>query len=114
MVSSHSLVEAGAIGTELNLGKYCTASLMVQWIKNRQTRQMPVFGYRPGCEPARCGRTRRQPRIKTAMTAEASGRLKARPPSLMGLSRKSPTVAPNGRVRMNAAQNSVTRDTLVQ
>ena len=31
-----------------------------------------------------------------------------------GLSRKSPTVAPSGRVRMNAAQNSVTREILVQ
>src|ERR1700679_2986053 len=70
-------------------------------------------GYRARCEPARCGRTSRQPRIKTAMTAEASGRLQARPPSLTGLSRKSPTVAPSGRVRMNAVQNSVTRDTWV-
>jgi hypothetical protein len=33
-VSSHSLVEAGAIGAELNLGKYCTASLMVQCISS--------------------------------------------------------------------------------
>ena len=52
--------------------------------------------------------------MKTAMTAEASGRLSARPPWLTGLSRKSPTVAPSGRVRMNAAQNSSTRDTSVQ
>ena len=43
--------------------------------------------------------------MNTAITAEASGRLKASPPSLTGLSRKSPTVAPSGRVRMNAAQN---------
>lgn len=49
-----------------------------------------------------------------AMTAEASGRLKARPPSATGLSIKSPTVAPGGRVRMNAIQNKVTRDTPVQ
>src|ERR1700683_2645048 len=119
MVSSHSLVEAEAIGAELNLGKYCTASLMVQCITYRQPRQAPpqlmsVAGYRPGWEPARCGRTSRQPRMKTAITAEASGRLKARPPSLTGLSRKSPTVAPSGRVRMKAAQNSVTRETSVQ
>ena len=46
--------------------------------------------------------------ISTAMTAEAIGRLKASPPCSMGLSRKSPTVAPSGRVRINAAQNSRT------
>ena len=51
---------------------------------------------------------------ETAMIAEASGRLKARPPWLTGLSRKSPTVAPSGRVRMNAVQNNVTRETDVQ
>ena len=51
--------------------------------------------------------------MKAAMTADAKGRLNARPPWFTGLSRKSPTVAPNGRVRMNAAQNSVTRDTRV-
>src|SRR5580658_7743049 len=44
----------------------------------------------------------------------ASGRLRARPPAFAGLSRKSPTVAPSGRVRMKAAQNSVTRDTSVR
>jgi hypothetical protein len=68
----------------------------------------------PGCTPARCGRMRRHPSIKAARIADASGRLKARPPWSLGLSRKSPTVAPSGRVRMNAAQNSVTRDMLVQ
>ena len=52
--------------------------------------------------------------IIAARTADAIGRLKARPPSSRGLSRKSPKVAPSGRVRMNAAQNSRTRDTSVQ
>ena len=52
--------------------------------------------------------------MNTAMTAEASGRLSAMPPSLRGLSRKSPTVAPSGRVRMNAAQNKKTRETFVR
>src|SRR6185437_5644663 len=140
MVLSHSLVEAGVVGAELNLGKDCTASLIVSaphtdsrsnsengpiacqahldqyavtpMMECTDLWQMP--GYRPGCEPARCGRTSRQPRIKTAIRAEASGRLRSRPPSLTGLSRKSPTVAPSGRVRMNAAQNRRTRDTLVQ
>jgi hypothetical protein len=30
MVSSHTLVEARVVGAELNLGKYCTASLMIK------------------------------------------------------------------------------------
>ena len=52
--------------------------------------------------------------MMAARTAEAIGRLKARPPWSSGLSRKSPKVAPSGRVRMNAAQNKRTRDTSVQ
>ena len=52
--------------------------------------------------------------MNTAMTALAMGRLSASPPSFSGLSRKSPTVAPSGRVWMKAAQNSRTRDRLVQ
>src|SRR6516162_8271405 len=68
---------------------------------------------RPGCRPARCGRTNRQARMNAAITADASGRLNARPPWLTGLSRKSPTVAPSGRVRMKALQNSDTRETFV-
>ena len=52
--------------------------------------------------------------MKAAITAEAKGRLSASPPSRCGLSRKSPTVAPSGRVRMNAAQNSATREIEVQ
>jgi hypothetical protein len=51
-----------------------------------------------------------QAMMKAPMTADAIGRLKARPPLLTGLSRKSPTVAPSGRVRMNAAQNRKTLD----
>jgi hypothetical protein len=53
-------------------------------------------------------------RPAAAITADASGRLIARPPWFIGLSRKSPTVAPNGRVRMKAAQNNSTRDMFVQ
>src|SRR5207244_3521109 len=62
----------------------------------------------PGCRPARWGRMRIKPTMTTARTAEASGRLHSRPPLSSGLSRKSPTVAPRGRVRMNAAQNRKT------
>ena len=62
----------------------------------------------------RCGKMSTHPVMKAAMTADAIGRLNARPPSFTGLSRKSPTVAPSGRLRMNAAQNNVTRDTFVQ
>src|SRR5262249_42905994 len=70
-------------------------------------------GISPGCRPGRCGRSRRQMRMKAAITAEASGRLNAKPPWLTGLSRKSPTVAPSGRVRMKEAQDNVTRETFV-
>jgi hypothetical protein len=52
--------------------------------------------------------------IKARITPDANARLRARPPSLVGLSRKSPTVAPSGRVRMKAAQNKKTREILVQ
>ena len=46
--------------------------------------------------------------MKTAMINDAMGRLIFMPPSATGLSRKSPAVAPNGRVRMKAIQNSNT------
>ena len=52
--------------------------------------------------------------MKTVMIAVASGRLTFSPPSLSGLSKKSPTVAPRGRVRMKAAQKSRTCEILVQ
>ena len=52
--------------------------------------------------------------MKPAMTAEASGRLRSNPPCLIGLSSRSPTVAPSGRVKMNAAQKSQTREMFVQ
>ena len=55
-----------------------------------------------------------QTMTKAESTAEAIGRLSARPPSFTGLSSKSPTVAPSGRVKMKATQNSTTRETLVQ
>ena len=67
----------------------------------------------PGCRPARWGKTNKHTIINAAMIPDASGRLKFKPPALTGLSRKSPTVAPNGRVRMNAAQKSNTRERLV-
>jgi hypothetical protein len=54
------------------------------------------------------------PTMNAAMTEEAMGRLSARPPWSTGLSRKSPTVAPSGRVKMKAAQNKVTREMFVQ
>ena len=55
-----------------------------------------------------------RPMMIAASIAEASGLLKSRPPWLIGLSRKSPTVAPSGRVKIKAAQNKSTRDTFVQ
>ena len=64
-----------------------------------------------GCCPALCGNAKTQATIKIASKADVSGRLSARPPSATGLSRKSPTVAPSGRDRIKAAQNSSTRET---
>ena len=55
-----------------------------------------------------------QPTMNTAITTDAMGRLSAMPPWFNGLSRKSPTVAPSGRVRMNAAQNNATREMFVR
>jgi len=51
---------------------------------------------------------------KTAMTADAIGRLDASPPSLTGLSRRSSTVGPSGRERIKAAQNKKTREAFVE
>ena len=52
--------------------------------------------------------------MTAASDADAVYRLSARPPWSSGLSRKSPTVAPSGRVSTNATQNSTVRETLVQ
>lgn len=49
--------------------------------------------------------------MKPASATDATGRSRASPPWAIILSRKSPTVAPSGRVRMNAVQNSVVRET---
>jgi hypothetical protein len=46
--------------------------------------------------------------MKIANTAEAMGRLKLSPPWLTGLSRKSPTVAPSGRVRIDKLKATMT------
>jgi hypothetical protein len=51
--------------------------------------------------------------IPAATTAEPWKRPSANPPWFTGLSSRSPIVAPRGRVRMNAAQNSTVRETLV-
>ena len=47
-------------------------------------------------------------------TSEATHRLKFRPPLETGLSSRSPTVAPSGRVRMKAAQKRIVREIAVQ
>jgi hypothetical protein len=57
---------------------------------------------------------RRHAIMNAAIAADAMGRLKFKPPLLTGLSRKSPTVAPSGRVKIKAAQNKKTRDVFVQ
>ena len=43
--------------------------------------------------------------MNNSKVAEAEKRLNAKPPELIGLSRKSPITAPSGRVNMNAVQN---------
>ena len=52
--------------------------------------------------------------INAASAAVAVYRLRARPPLAKGKSKKSPTVAPIGRVRMKAAQNRNVREIPVQ
>jgi len=52
--------------------------------------------------------------ITPASTADAVYRLSSKPPDSRGLSRRSPTVAPSGRVSTNAAQNSAVRDSFVK
>ena len=68
----------------------------------------------PGCRPGLCGSTKISKTITAKITPDARERLRSRPPALIGLSRKSPTVAPSGRVNMKAAQNSNTRETVVR
>ena len=63
---------------------------------------------------ARCGMRVTQAMMLASKTSEATQRLKFRPPSATGLSRRSPSVAPRGRVKIKAAQNRVVRDAVVQ
>ena len=51
--------------------------------------------------------------MKLNSTADAANRLKSKPPFAIGLSRKSPRTAPNGRVNINANQKSIVLDNLV-
>ena len=80
--------------------------------KGKWKGQVAMPGFRWDACP-RVAAVREDSHMRAAIIAEAIGLLKARPPSSTGLSRKSPTVAPSGRVRMKAAQNSVTREMLV-
>src|SRR5713226_2617309 len=64
--------------------------------------------------PARCEKSMMQAIIKASKAAEAEYLLNAKPPALSGLSRKSPTTAPRGRVRINAAQNNKVLEMFVQ
>ena len=52
--------------------------------------------------------------INPIKAAEAEYLLNAKPPEAIGLSRKSPTTAPSGRVRINAAQKRIALDIFVQ
>ena len=55
-----------------------------------------------------------QATMNTASAIDAEYRLSASPPASTGLSRKSPTTAPSGRVSMNAAQKSAVLEIDVQ
>ena len=61
-----------------------------------------------------CLNIRIQATISTTRAAEAEYRLKFKPPLAKGLSRKSPTTAPNGLVRINAAKNKAVREIAVK
>ena len=66
-----------------------------------------------GWPPALLDINKMQPIMKTAMINKELTRLRLSPPFATGLVRRSPTVAPSGRVRMNADQNSKVRESLV-
>lgn len=97
-----------------------TGALAVAEIPGRSALARKFSGHRdactpsPGCRPALWGRRTISATMKAAITAEARGRLSCMPPALAGMSRKSPTVAPRRRMRMNAAQNKPTRETRVR
>lgn len=55
-----------------------------------------------------------QATITNKSAADAVKRLKSKPPFAIGLSRKSPTTAPSGRVKIKADQNKAVLDTLVK
>ena len=63
---------------------------------------------------ARWGKNKTQARMKANKDAVAEKRLRARPPFSMGLSKKSPKTAPNGLVKMKAAQKRIVREIRVQ
>src|SRR5262249_3540175 len=58
--------------------------------------------------------TRTHATMKAARIAEATKRSSASPPCATGLSNRSPSVAPSGRVRMKALQKSRVRETEVK
>jgi len=60
-----------------------------------------------------CSNANMKNMIKSKSVDVAEYRLNANPPSLNGLSKKSPTTAPKGRVSMKAVQNRMTCDIFV-
>ena len=93
----------------------CSSPFCVAWIYINRG-----LVARKGCQPhalisqfalvaARSGRRSSSATIAAASTTDASVRLKSRPTCATGLSRKSPTAAPSGRVRMSGAQKRFRR-----
>jgi hypothetical protein len=62
---------------------------------------------------ARAHVSRVQPIIKIAISEDELMRLRSSPPFAWGFVSRSPSVAPSGRVRMNASQNNKVWDRLV-
>ncbi len=96
-------------GGYLSRGSGGLAAVFALWLVQALRRSRPPGVRQSGQCPARaarCGTTRMQPAMKTSSRADAAKRLRSRPPALTGLSRKSPTTAPSGRVSTKAAQNS--------
>ena len=68
----------------------------------------------PGMAGRLLDANRMQPTMKIAMTREELMRPRLNPSCANGLVSRSPTVAPSGRMRMKANQNSKVRETFVR
>jgi hypothetical protein len=92
-----------------------TAYALDRGSRKPQSKPLPCAPRRhAGCSPERLGTSTINRIMTAASEADAVYRLSASPPWSSGLSRKSPTVAPSGRVSTKAVQNRTVRETLVR